>query len=144
MLQFIAHTLMNSQYNKNYISFDQALGLYSYIQVLGQLVFKKNINLKIYHYAQADDDDRKQWKPVMKLLASSQIKKCNVVDKLNGKVYKKKIRAELSLSSQTEQTRLENREKSNLPIDQWTVRTLQIFCHYAFIMIGERLKLNEI
>ncbi|MGP5686904.1 tyrosine-type recombinase/integrase, partial [Psychrobacter glacincola] len=104
MLQFIAHTLMNSQYNKNYISFDQALGLYSYIQVLGQLVFKKNINLKIYHYAQADDDDRKQWKPVMKLLASSQIKKCNVVDKLNGKVYKKKIRAELSLSSQTEQT----------------------------------------
>lgn len=65
----------------------------------------------------------------MKLLASSQIKKCNVADRLNGKIYKKQIRAELSLSSQTEQTRLGNREKSNLPINQWTVRTLQIFCH---------------
>ena len=54
--------------------------MYSYIQVLGQLVFKKNINLKIYHYAQASDDDKEQWKPVMKLLASSQIKKCNVAD----------------------------------------------------------------
>ncbi|MEZ7519133.1 MULTISPECIES: site-specific integrase [Psychrobacter] len=143
MLQFIAHTLMNSQYHKNHISFDQALDLYSYIQVLGQLVFKKNINLKIYHYAQASDDDKEQWKPVMKLLASSQIKKCNVADKLNGKIYKKQIRAELSLSSQTEQTRLNNREKSNLPIKQWTVRTLQIFCHYAFIMIGQRINLGD-
>lgn len=145
MLQFIAHTLMHSQYHKNHISFNEALDLYSYIQVLGQLVFKKNINLKIYHYAQADDDDKEQWKPVMKLLASSQINKCNVnvADELNGKTYKKQIRAELSLSSQTEQTRLNNREKSNLPIKQWTVRTLQTFCHYAFIMIGQRINLGE-
>jgi len=143
MLQFIGLTLMNSQYYKNHISFNEALDLYSYIQILRQLVLKKNINLKIYHYAQAKDDDKKQWQPVMKLLASSQIKNCNVADKLNGNVYKKKIRAELSLSSQTEQTRLNNREKSNLPIKQWTVRTLQIFCHYAFIMIGQRINLGD-
>ena len=143
MLQFIGLTLMNSQYYKNHISFNEAVVLCDYIQVLQQLVFKKNINLKIYHYAQADDDDKEQWKPVMKLLASSQIKKCNVADKLNGKIYKKQIRAELSLSSQTKQTRLNNREKSNLPIKQWTVRTLQIFCHYAFIMIGQRINLGE-
>ncbi len=79
----------------------------------------------------------------MKLLASSQIKKCNGVGKVDSKVYKKQIRAELSLSSQTEKTRLENREESNLPINQWTVRTLQIFCHYAFIMIGQRINLGE-
>lgn len=60
MLQFIAHTLTNSQYHKNYIIFNQALDLYGYIQVLGQLVFKKNINLKIYHYAQANDNDNEQ------------------------------------------------------------------------------------
>ena len=143
MLQFIAHTLTNSQYHKNYIIFNQALDLYGYIQVLGQLVFKKNINLKIYHYAQAEENDKEQWKPVMKLLTSSQIKKCSVADRLNGKIYKKQIRAELSLSSQTEQTRLNNREQSNLPINQWTVRTLQIFCHYAFIMIGQRINLGD-
>ncbi|MGP4717129.1 tyrosine-type recombinase/integrase [Psychrobacter sp. T6-6] len=143
MLQFVGLTLTNSQYYKNHISFNEALDLYSYIQILRQLVLKKNINLKIYHYAQAKDDDKKEWQPVMKLLASSQIKNCNVADKLNGNVYKKKIRAELSLSSQTEQTRLNNREKSNLPIKQWTVRTLQIFCHYAFIMIGQRINLGD-
>lgn len=143
MFQFIEYTLVNSQYHKNYINFSRASDLHSYIQVLGQLIFKKNINLKIYHYAQANDDDKEQWKPVMKLLASSQIKKCNGVDKVNSKVYKKQIRAELSLSSQTEQTRIDNRENSNLPINQWTVRTLQIFCHYAFIIIGQRINLGE-
>ena len=79
----------------------------------------------------------------MKLLTSSQIEKCNKSDALSAKTYKKQIRAELSLSSQTEQTRIENRENSNLPINQWTVRTLQVFCHYAFIMIGQRINLGE-
>ena len=55
------------------------------------------------------------------------------------KTRQKKIRIELSLASQTEETRLKNREESGLHIKGWTVRTLQVFCHYVFIMIGERM-----
>lgn len=53
-----------------------------------------------------------------------------------GAQYQKKIRVDLSLVSQTEDERIGNRSESDLPISAWTVRTLQIFCHYVFIMIG--------
>ena len=29
------------------------------------------------------------------------------------------------------------------PIEQWTVRTLQIFCHHAYIMMGNIIESNE-
>ena len=57
-------------------------------------------------------------------------------------IYQRGIRVELSLASQTEKQRLEKRSESDLPIRQWTVRTLQIFCHYVYIMMGERMNLD--
>ena len=63
----------------------------------------------------------------------------NKLDYAKVKSYQKKIRAELSLTSQTQPIRIENRLDSNIPISQWSVRTLQIFCHYVYIMIGKKL-----
>ena len=56
---------------------------------------------------------------------------------------KRQIRVELSLASQTEVTRIRNRANSVMPIKQWNVRTIQIFSHYVFIMIGKRIKSSQ-
>lgn len=143
MHKFVVHTLTNSQYNKNYINFTNYQNLNDYLQILEKLVIKKDICINIYNYDQATPKDQKQWQNVIKKLSSSQIKKVKLV-MIESKGYKKEIRAELSLSSQTEKIRLEERVLSEQLINQWTVRTIQIFCHYVYILISERLKPTEI
>lgn len=136
--QFVIHTLSNSQYYKNYIYFNDAQVLDDYIKVLKGLVFKKDIRLKVYNYKQAAANDLKNWQSIIKELSSSQVDMVET-NETKARAYQKEIRVELSLASQTEGLRLKNRGESDLPINRWTVRTLQIFCHYVFIMIGERM-----
>jgi len=138
MHQFVLHTLTNSQYYKNHIHFNDFQVLDNYLKVLNRLVFKKNVRLKVYNYQQVNATDLKNWNLVMKRFLPSQLDIVQT-NEIKDPVYQKKIRIELSLASQTEETRLKNREESGLHIKGWTVRTLQVFCHYVFIMIGERM-----
>lgn len=136
--QFVIHTLSNSQYYKNYIYFNDAQVLDDYLKVLKRLVFKKDIRLKVYNYKQAAANDLKNWQSIIRELSSSQVDMVET-NETKARAYRKEIRVELSLASQTEGMRLKNRGESDLTINRWTVRTLQIFCHYVFIMIGERM-----
>ncbi|MGP5058319.1 hypothetical protein ACTXIV_06365, partial [Psychrobacter celer] len=94
------------------------------------------------NYKQASSGDLKQWRSIIKKFSSS---KTDFVDSSStkGTEYQKKIRVELSLVSQTEDDRIEERSDSGLLISAWTVRTLQIFCHYVFIIIGDRILDNQ-
>lgn len=116
--------------------------LNDYLKTLVDLVYKKDIRLKVYNYKQASSDDLRLWRSIIQRFVSSQI---DFVDSSStkGTEYQKKIRVELSLVSQTEDDRIEERSDSGLLIGAWTVRTLQIFCHYVFIMIGDRILNNE-
>lgn len=136
--QFVLYTLKNSQYHKNYINFNDSDMLKDYMRILVYLVYKKDIRLKIYNYKQAGSNDLERWRPIMKKYVSSQIE---FIDNKSTKCteYQKKIRVQLSLVSQTEDDRIEERSESSLVISVWTVRTLQIFCHYIFIMMGDRI-----
>ena len=140
--QFVLYTLKNSQYYKNHINFNDSDILNDYLKTLLNLVYKKDIRLIVYNYQQASSDDLKQWRPIIKKFPSSQT---GFVDNSStkGAEYQKKIRVELSLVSQTEDDRIKERSQSGLLISAWTVRTLQIFCHYVFIMIGDRILSNE-
>lgn len=140
--QFVLHTLKNSQYHKNHINFNDSDMLKDYLKILVNLVYKKDIRLMVYNYKQASSDDLKQWRSIIKKFPSSQT---DFVDNSSteGTEYQKKIRVELSLVSQTENDRIEERFESGLLISAWTVRTLQVFCHYVFIMIGDRILSNE-
>lgn len=140
--QFVLYTLKNSQYHKNHINFNDSDMLKDYLKILVNLAYKKDIRLKVYSYKQASSDNLKQWRPIIKKFASFQT---DFVDSSSTKdtEYEKKIRVELSLVSQTENDRIEERSDSGLLISAWTVRTLQVFCHYVFIMIGDRILNNE-
>ena len=140
--QFVLYTLKNSQYHKNHINFSDSDMLKGYLKILVNLVYKKDIRLKIYNYKQASSGDLKQWRSIIKKFSSS---KTDFVDSSStkGTEYQKKIRVELSLVSQTEDDRIEERSDSGLLISAWTVRTLQIFCHYVFIIIGDRILDNQ-
>lgn len=142
LLKFVHHTLTHCQYHKNYISFSEWTDLADYIQIVEKLVIKKSLRLTVYNFAHADNKQKQKWHKVLLKLNSSQIKKIESEPSV-GSDYQKKIRVELSLASQTEPIRLQGRSQSNLPIQQWTVRTLQIFCHYVFIMIGERVSIID-
>lgn len=140
--QFVLYTLKNSQYHKNHINFNESDMLNDYLKILVNLVYKKDIRLMVYNYKQASSDDLKQWRSIIKKFPSSQT---DFIDNSSAKdtEYQKKIRVELSLVSQTEDDRTKERSKSGLYISSWTVRTLQVFCHYVFIMIGDRILSNE-
>lgn len=135
--KFVLHTLINAQPRKNFIIFKHATDLYNYLEIVCQLVYKKDISLKVYNYEHATKADQDSWKAALKTISQSQIEFTELTY-IKGKSYQKQIRAELSLTSQTQPTRIENRLDSNIPISQWNVRTLQIFCHYVYIMIGEK------
>lgn len=136
--KFVFHTLINAQPSKNFIIFKHPADIYNYLEIVCQLVYKKNISLKVYNYEQASEADQTSWNLALKTIPRSQME-FNELDYAKGRSYQKKIRAELSLTSQTQPIRIENRLDSNIPISQWSVRTLQIFCHYVYIMIGEKL-----
>ena len=136
--QFVRQTLTHAQYHKNFIKFNNAIEFYNYLKIICQLIYKKNIRLKLYYYDQAVESDQDAWKLALKTIPRSQIER--IKDKRIEKTsYQKRIRVELSLASQTESVRIKNRVDSAKPINQWSVRTIQIFCHYVYIMIGERL-----
>ena len=142
--QFVLYTLKNSQYHNNYIGFNDSDILRDYLKILLKLVYKKDIRLKIYNYEQANSDDLKQWRSNIKSFAKSQLDFVQQSSIQNvGAEYQKKIRVDLSLVSQTENDRIEKRTESDLPISAWTVRTLQIFCHYVFIMTGDHTPGNN-
>ncbi|WP_201614003.1 tyrosine-type recombinase/integrase [Psychrobacter sp. JCM 18902] len=136
--KFVFHTLINAQPSKNFIIFKHPADIYNYLEIVCQLVYKKDISLKVYNYEQASEADQTSWNLALKTIPRSQME-FNELDYAKVKSYQKKIRAELSLTSQTQPIRIENRLDSNIPISQWSVRTLQIFCHYVYIMIGEKL-----
>lgn len=136
--KFVFHTLINAQPSKNFIIFKHPADIYNYLEIVCQLVYKKDISLKVYNYEQASEADQTSWNLALKTIPRSQME-FNELDYAKGRSYQKKIRAELSLTSQTQPIRIENRLDSNIPISQWSVRTLQIFCHYVYIMIGEKL-----
>lgn len=142
--QFVLYTLKNSQYHKNHIGFNDSDILRDYLKILIKMIYKKDIRLKIYNYEQANSDDLKQWRSIIKIFPKLQL---DFVQKSSTQnidaEYQKKIRIDLSLVSQTEDERIENRSESDLPISAWTVRTLQIFCHYMFIIIGDRMLVNQ-
>ncbi|MGP9515921.1 tyrosine-type recombinase/integrase [Psychrobacter sp. AOP5-CZ1-12] len=135
--KFVLHTLINAQPSKNFIIFKHAADIYNYLEIVCQLVYKKDISLKVYHYEQASEGDQTSWNRALKTIPQSQIE-FTELDYVKGRSYQKQIRAELSLTSQTQPIRVENRLDSSIPISQWSVRTLQIFCHYVYIMIGEK------
>lgn len=142
ILQFVHYILTHAQYQRNYIMFDQAEDLSSYLKIICQLVYKKNIRLKLFHYKQASEEDKNSWEFVLQAISRSQIN--SIENKPTKKIsYQKKIRVELSLASQTESERIKNRVDSNTPINQWNVRTIQIFCHYVYILIGEKIEKFE-
>ena len=138
--QFIYHTLTHSQNNKNFIKFNCAVDLYNYLQVIRKLVYKKDIRLSYYNYAQAAEKDQNAWDDALKDIPISQRRNMDNAQEDSFCKNKRQIRVELSLASQTEVTRIKNRANSVIPIKQWNVRTIQIFSHYVFIMIGERVK----
>jgi hypothetical protein len=137
--QFIYHTLTHSQYNKNFIIFNCAVDLYNYLQVIRKLVYKKDIRLSYYNYAQAAEKDQNNWNDALKDIPISQRINMDNEQEENFCQNRRQIRVELSLASQTEVTRIQNRANSVIPIKQWNVRTIQIFCHYVFIMMGDRI-----
>ena len=137
---YIYHTLTHSQYNKNFIIFNCAVDLYNYLQVIRKLVYKKDIRLSYYNYAQAAEKDQNNWNDALKDIPISQRINMDNEQEENFCQNRRQIRVELSLASQTEVTRIQNRANSVIPIKQWNVRTIQIFCHYVFIMIGKRIK----
>ena len=142
--QFVLYTLKKSQYHKNHIGFNDSDILRDYLKILLKLVYKKDIRLKIYNYEQANSNDLKQWRSNIKSFPKSQLDFVQQISIQNvGAEYQKKIRVDLSLVSQTENDRIEKRTESDLPISAWTVRTLQIFCHYVFIMIGDLTPANH-
>lgn len=142
--QFVLYTLRNSQYRKNHIGFNDSDILRNYLKILIKMIYKKDIRLKIYNYEQANSDDLKQWHSIIKSFPKSQLDFIQKSSTQNiGVEYHKKIRIDLSLVSQTEDERIGNRSESDLPISAWTVRTLQIFCHYVFIMIGDLTPSNH-
>ena len=142
--RFLLYTLKNSQYDKNHIVFNDSDILRGYLQILIKLIYKKDIRLKIYNYEQANSDDLKQWHLVIESFPKSQLDFIQKSSTQNiGVEYQKRIRVYLSLVSQTEDDRIKNSSESDLPISAWTVRTLQIFCHYVFIMIGDRMIVNQ-
>lgn len=141
--QFIYHTLTHSQYNKNFIIFNCAVDLYNYLQVIRKLVYKKDIRLSHYNFTQAAEKDQITWNDALKDIPISQRINMDNEQEENFCQNQRQIRVELSLASQTEVTRIQNRENSAIPIKQWNVRTIQIFCHYVFIMIGKRIKSNQ-
>ena len=141
--QFIYHTLTHSQYNKNFIIFNCAVDLYNYLQVIRKLVYKKDIRLSYYNYAQAAEQDQDAWDNSLKDIPISQRRNMDNEQEENFCQNRRQIRAELSLASQTEVTRIQNRANSVIPIRQWNVRTIQIFSHYVFIMIGKRIKSSQ-
>ena len=137
--QFIYHTLTHSQYNRNFIIFNCAVDLYNYLQVIRKLVYKKDIRLSYYNYEQAAEKDQNAWNDALKDIPISQRRNMDNGLEENFCQNQRQIRVELSLASQTEVTRIQNRENSVIPIKQWNVRTIQIFCHYVFIMMGDRI-----
>ncbi|WP_201575073.1 tyrosine-type recombinase/integrase [Psychrobacter sp. H8-1] len=142
--QFVLYTLKNSQYHKNYINFNDSDILKSYLKIILNLIYKKDIRLKIYNYEQADSAEVKRWRSIIESFPKSQLDFIKKSSTQNiGVEYQKRIRVDLSLVSQTEQERIENRSESDLPISGWTVRTLQVFCHYVFIIIGDLIPDNQ-
>ncbi|WP_227428766.1 hypothetical protein [Psychrobacter sp. I-STPA6b] len=137
---FVIYTLTHCQYHKNHISFSKPLKLADYVEILTQLVFKKDIRLTVYNIDIAPKKEGGKWQKIIAQFPASQIEK-KPIDS-SETVYQRGIRVELSLASQTEKQRLEKRSESDLPIRQWTVRTLQIFCHYVYIMMGERMNID--
>lgn len=137
--KFIYHTLTHSQYNKNFITFKYAVDLCNYLPVISKLVYKKDIRLKYYNYAQAVEQDQKAWDEALQDIPISQRRNMDNEQEENFCQNQKQIRVELSLASQTEVTRIQNRGNSAIPIRQWNVRTIQIFCHYIFIVMGEKI-----
>lgn len=141
--QFIYHTLTHSQYNTNFITFNSAVDLYNYLQIIRKLIYKKDIRLKYYNYAQAAKQDQNAWNNALKDIPISQRRNMDNERAENFCQNQRQIRVELSLASQTEATRIQNRANSTMPITQWNVRTIQIFSHYVFIVMGKRIKSSQ-
>lgn len=140
---FVLYTLANAQLSKNFISFKHASDLHDYLEIVCQLVYKKDISLKVYHYEQATEADQTSWDLALKAVPRTQI---DFTESYQAKSssYQEKIRAELTLSSRTQSIRIDNRAASSHAISQWSVRTLQIFCHYVYIMIGDRIDKDRV
>lgn len=141
LYEFVLHTLMNSQRGRNTVNFNDPTTLSNYINVLTQLVLKKDIRLNVFNLDKADKKAIKAWNKILKTFPSAQIS--DDYDEIESDSYKRRIRIELLLASRTEPERLKNRAESDRPIYQWTVRTLQIFCHFVYIMIGERIIIEK-
>lgn len=136
LLKFILLTLMNSTYKKNYIMFRDINNLKGYIEVLSELIYKKNIRLTIYNKARATKPEKKELDKIVGILKSYKHHiKYEGIDNTNNRAT---LRIAISIASQTEEERIANNIKK--PIKQWTVRTLQIFCHYVYIMMGSNIE----
>ncbi|MFD1132030.1 tyrosine-type recombinase/integrase [Psychrobacter sanguinis] len=139
LLKFILLTLMNSTHQRNYIMFRDISHLKGYIEVLSELIHKKNIRLTIYNEARATKFEEKELAQVLYIMKSYRphIKHEGTKQHNNRSTF----RVAISIASQTEEERIANNIKK--PIEQWTVRTLQIFCHHAYIMMGNIIESNE-
>ena len=139
LLKFILLTLMNSTHYSNYIMFRDISHLKGYIEVLSELIHKKNIRLTIYNEARATKFEEKELAQVLYIMKNYRphIKHEGTKQHNNRSTF----RVAISIASQTEQERIANNIKK--PIEQWTVRTLQIFCHHAYIMMGNIIESNE-
>lgn len=135
---FVQYTLMNSEYNNSVIRFNSYEDISNYLEVLSQLVNKKDIRIKVYNFKFADLNEKRRWIKAISTLTSYN-KNISYIESSEHS-YQRSIRAEISLASQTELQRIESRKRSTHPIQKWTVRTIQIFCHYVYIMIGERIQ----
>lgn len=134
--KFVLHTLTHSQYTKNYITFENHNELQDYLEIVCKLVYKKDLRLSVYNFEVSHKSDLVKWSKVLDNLKSSQI---TYIKTDQIPTYHRTVRAELSLASQTEAERIANQKSPSKFITGWTVRTLQIFCHYVYIMIGHRM-----
>lgn len=102
------------------------------------MVNKKDIRIKLYNFKFAGSKEQRRWLKAISTMTSYK-KNISYIESSEHS-YQRSIRAEISLASQTELKRIEARKRSSHPIQKWTVRTIQIFCHYVYIMIGERIQ----
>lgn len=138
---FLLYTLMNAQYTKNYILFNSVTDLQLYLEVLIKLLPKKYLRLAVYNY-ESTNSELKEWKRVFKHFKANQV--THRTNEAENHIYKRSIRVQLSITSQTEATKIKSHLDSDNTISQWTVRTVQIFCHYVYIMMGERISTDII